>query len=56
MYVVSELVKVYGDEPSADVSMAPILSQLLGASCSGEAEEVEVADGRGRVVRRREWR
>lgn len=35
MYVVSELIKVYGDQREADASMGPILGQLLGASCGG---------------------
>lgn len=35
MYVVSELLKIFSSEPSADGSMGPILTALIGSSCQG---------------------
>jgi hypothetical protein len=35
MYVVSELVKIFADEPAADTVLGPILQQLLTTACAG---------------------
>lgn len=35
MYVVSELTKIFANEPTADANLAPILAGLLTSACAG---------------------